>query len=188
MKEAEAGVMKQSALKMNEGTTGQHSEQLQEAGKAKEMDSSLQLTSWYFLKRENECVKSLSRFQLLAIPWTVAHQIPCSWSCPGKNTGVGSRSLLQGIFLAQGSNLGLLHCRQILYHLGHQGTPGYFRGRPILHFDLQNYNIGLAKKFVPVFSNSLRKHFDQLNTYCVILSHQACGHLIQLDMKLIHLS
>ena len=45
MKEAEAGVMKQSALKMNEGTTGQHSEQLQEAGKAKEMDSSLQLTS-----------------------------------------------------------------------------------------------------------------------------------------------
>ena len=30
---------------------------------------------------------------------------------------MGCHSLLQGIFLTQGSNLGLLHCRQILYHL-----------------------------------------------------------------------
>ena len=37
-----------------------------------------------------------------------------------KNTGVGSLSLLQGIFLTQGTNPGLLHCRQILYHLSHQ--------------------------------------------------------------------
>ena len=37
-----------------------------------------------------------------------------------KNTGVGSHSLLQGIFLTQVSNLGLLHCGQILYHLSHQ--------------------------------------------------------------------
>ena len=42
---------------------------------------------------------------------------------PGKNTRVGSYSLLQGFFLTQGSNLGLLHCRQILYHLSHQGSP-----------------------------------------------------------------
>ena len=42
---------------------------------------------------------------------------------PSKNTGVGSHSLLQGIFLIQGSNLGLLHCRWILYHLSHQGSP-----------------------------------------------------------------
>ena len=41
---------------------------------------------------------------------------------PGKNTGVGCHSLLQGIFPTQGSNLGLLHCRQILYHLSHQGN------------------------------------------------------------------
>ena len=32
-------------------------------------------------------------------------------------------SLLQGIFLTQGSNPGLLHCRQILYYLSHQGSP-----------------------------------------------------------------
>ena len=42
---------------------------------------------------------------------------------PGKNTGVGSRSLFQGVFPAQGSNSGFLHCRQILYHLSHQRNP-----------------------------------------------------------------
>ena len=36
---------------------------------------------------------------------------------PGKSTGVGCHSLLQGIFLTQGSSLGLPHCRQILYSL-----------------------------------------------------------------------
>ena len=40
---------------------------------------------------------------------------------PGKNTGVGCHSLLQGNFPSQGLNWGLLHCRQILYHLSHQG-------------------------------------------------------------------
>ena len=39
---------------------------------------------------------------------------------PGKNTGVGFHTLLQGIFPRQGSNPGLQHCRQILYHLSHQ--------------------------------------------------------------------
>ena len=38
---------------------------------------------------------------------------------PGKNTGVGCHFLLQGIFQTQGSNPGLLHCRQILYRLSH---------------------------------------------------------------------
>ena len=42
---------------------------------------------------------------------------------PGQNTGVGSPSLLQGIFPTQGSNPGLLHCRQILYQLSHKGSP-----------------------------------------------------------------
>ena len=48
----------------------------------------------------------------------------CRWDSPGKNTGVGSHSLLQGIFPTQGSNSGLLHCRRILYSLSHQGSPG----------------------------------------------------------------
>ena len=36
---------------------------------------------------------------------------------------MGCHFLLQGIFPAQGSNLGLLHCRETLYHLSHQGSP-----------------------------------------------------------------
>ena len=48
-----------------------------------------------------------------------------AWNSPGKNTGVGSCFLLQGISPTQGLNPGLLHCRWILYHLSHQGSPGY---------------------------------------------------------------
>ena len=43
----------------------------------------------------------------------------------GKNTGVGCHSLLQRIFPIQGSNPGLPHCRRILYHLSHQGSPRF---------------------------------------------------------------
>ena len=42
---------------------------------------------------------------------------------PGKNTGVGSHSLLKRILPTQGLNLSLLHWRQILYHLNHLGSP-----------------------------------------------------------------
>ena len=42
---------------------------------------------------------------------------------PGQNTGVGSLSLLQGIFPTQGMNPGLLHCRQIPYQLKHWKSP-----------------------------------------------------------------
>ena len=55
-----------------------------------------------------------------ATPWTSACQDTLSGDFPGKNTGVGCHSFLQGIFLNQESNLGLLHCRQILYYVSHQ--------------------------------------------------------------------
>ena len=44
------------------------------------------------------------------------------WNSPGQITGVGSLSLLQGIFPTQGSNLGLLHCRWILYQLNYSSV------------------------------------------------------------------
>ena len=60
---------------------------------------------------------------------TVAHPIGCSprrssvsGDSPGKNTGVGCHTLLQGIFLTEGLNPGFPHWRQILYHLNHQGS------------------------------------------------------------------
>ena len=59
---------------------------------------------------------------------------PCSSS--GKNTGMGCHFILQRIFLTQGSNPGLLHSRQILYHLNHQSqesiTPKIFPNTEIL--------------------------------------------------------
>ena len=52
---------------------------------------------------------------------------PCGlyspWNSPSQNTGVGSLSLLQGIFPIQELNPGALHCRQILYQLSHKGSP-----------------------------------------------------------------
>ena len=73
--------------------------------------------------REMKCIEAValvpSRFswvQLIVTPRTAA------LDSPGKNAGVGCHARLQGIFLTQGSNPGLLHCRQILYHLSHEGS------------------------------------------------------------------
>ena len=51
------------------------------------------------------------------------HLLYGPWDSPGQNTGVGSLSLLQGIFPTQGLNPGLPHCRQILYQLSQKGSP-----------------------------------------------------------------
>ena len=50
-------------------------------------------------------------------PTMQADSLPAEPQGKPKNTGVGSLSLLQGIFLTQQSNMGLLHCRWILYQL-----------------------------------------------------------------------
>ena len=56
---------------------------------------------------------------------SVTHGLYSPWNSPDENTGMGSSSLLQGISPSQGSNTGLLHCRQILYQLSHKGSPVY---------------------------------------------------------------
>ena len=53
----------------------------------------------------------------------VSDSAPLSVGFPSKDTGVHFYSLLQGIFPPQGSNPRLPHCRQMLYHLSHQGNP-----------------------------------------------------------------
>ena len=57
----------------------------------------------------------LSIYNLVTV-LTIAPRLLCPWDSPGKYTGVGCHFLLQGIFLAQGSNLHPLHCSRILYH------------------------------------------------------------------------
>ena len=66
------------------------------------------------------------------------------WTSPGKNTGVGCHFLLQGIVLSQGSNSGLLHCRQILYHLSHEGTPPP-QNQENMKKNIQPYKLGKFK-------------------------------------------
>ena len=68
------------------------------------------------------------------------------WNSPGKNTGVNCYSLFQGIFLAQGSNPGLLHCRQTVYCLSHKTYSqtenfGSSKRKVICHIQGNLYNI-----------------------------------------------
>ena len=97
---------------------------------------------WYLRKIESSHFIYFSALQLLTfiltlcslfsisfLYWKVKVKVTQSWflvspwNSPGQNTGVSSHSLLQGIFPSQGSNTGLLHCRQIPYELSHQGRP-----------------------------------------------------------------
>ena len=72
-------------------------------------------------------VKVAQSWPPLCHPMDCSPQVFCPWDSPGKNTGVGSHSLLQGIFPNQVWNPDLLHCRQILYCLSHQGNPKHAR-------------------------------------------------------------
>ena len=70
--------------------------------------SSLWHSAFFTAQLSHPCHSVLSNFLEL-------HVLCGLWNSPGQNTGVGSFSLLQGIFPTQGSNTGLLHCRRILY-------------------------------------------------------------------------
>ena len=71
-----------------------------------------------------DTLEQLSEMSLLVMSDCLRpHGLYSPWNSPGQNTGVGSLSLLQGIFPTQGSNPGLHHCSQVLYQLGHKGSP-----------------------------------------------------------------
>ena len=95
----------------------------QEAGRLQSMGSQGVRQNWRDLAHTHTC--------------THTHTYKNS---PDKNTGVGSHSLLQGIFPTQRLNQGLLHCRPILYCLSHQGSPIYVR-ICIIYILIHTYNI-----------------------------------------------
>ena len=68
----------------------------------------------------------------LVTPWTVVRQDPLSIGFPRQSYWSGCHFLLQGIFLTQGSNLVLLHCRQSL--------PTESSGRPISQSQRNEHN------------------------------------------------
>ena len=68
-------------------------------------------------------VLSLSRVQLFVTPQAIARQAPLSMGFSRQKSWSGLPFPLHGVFPIQGLNLGLPHCRQILYHMSHQGSP-----------------------------------------------------------------
>ena len=84
--------------------------------------------SWLFLTTTyivcfiiKPCSESESRSVVSNSLWP--HGLYSPWNSPDQNTGLGSLSLLQGIFPTQRSNPGLLHWRRVLYQLSHKGSP-----------------------------------------------------------------
>ena len=71
-------------------------------------------------EKESESVNCSAVFNSLPPHVLWPARLLCPWDSPGKNMGMGSHSLLQGIFPNQGSNSGFLHYRQFLYHLSNQ--------------------------------------------------------------------
>ena len=78
------------------------------------------------------------------------------WSSPGKNTGVGCHFFLQGIFPTKRLDLGLLHCRQILYHLNHQGSPKIREN----YQRTTSENILIIQKFSVLFNDTPKGFFN----------------------------
>ena len=90
---------------------------------------------------------------LFETQWTITRQAPCSYVSPGKNTGVGCHFLLQGVFLTQGSNSQLLHCRQSFYQLGHQDPCKPCAGHRVwvlLQVNLSRHPLPSALAFLPL--------------------------------------
>ena len=89
----------------------------------------------------------------------------CPWDFPGKNTGADCHFLLQGIFPTQGSNPGLPHCRQTLYHLSHQGSLHWLS----LHYS--GYIVGLSSNIMP-------RTLDGTCSSCVETETQVIQYLV----------
>ena len=88
-------------------------------------NSSRKKQLWHY----SVCAQSLSRVWLFVTPWTVARLAPLSMGFSRQECWSGLPFLLQGIFPTQGWNPGLLHCRQILFCLSHQGSRAMLKMR-----------------------------------------------------------
>ena len=115
------------------------------------------------------CASMLSCFsqiQLFATLWTISTRLFCPWDSPGKNTGVGCRALLQGIFLTQGLNLSLLcllHFRQFPY---------CWVTREILQGPFSSFQFSCS-----VVSNSLWPHgLQHVRLPCLSPIPRVCSH------------
>ena len=103
---------------------------------------------------------------------------------PGKNTGMGSLSLLLEIFPAQESNQGLPLCRQILYQLSYQGSPSVSIGTPKYPFSSLSvgklsFSVITGLSFLPLIEKYLSFRLDYLASHCYcLLMYQASAFLL----------
>ena len=113
---------------------------------------SLVVLSIVILLTRNHSVLSLALFGLTGESHSVMSdslrprglkpmRLPCPWKFPGQDTGMGSRTLCQEIFPTQGSNPGLLHCRQILYHLSYREDTFtvHIQGHLLFSYSIPNF-------------------------------------------------
>ena len=119
---------------------------------------------------------------------TLCNPIDCSLpgssdhgDSPGKNTGVSCHACLQGIFLTQELNQGLLHCRQIPYQLSNQGSP---RHKKETNRQLHNYKFNTSSKIRHLLSPllDLFRICILFQTFCDMVSdfYQALSSMFQL--------
>ena len=130
-----------------------------------------------------------------------------AWNSPGQNSGVGSLSHLQGIFPTQGLNPGLPHCRWLLHHLSHNGSPTMSKetnkkwslGTGLIPTDLKHPNLlrntkhmilrSLTKTLNDLFLTDFSFLVGSLNHTLgwILAAHRAlaaCGGLLN-DVKII---
>ena len=101
------------------------------------------------------------------------HDLYSPWTCLGQNAGVGSLSLLQRIFPTQGSNSGLLHCRQILYQLSHKGSHNTNVSQSVVLRLIGSTSPGnLSEKQIP------RSHPDMLSQKLWVWGPTVCSHCL----------
>ena len=103
------------------------------------LHKSMHVLKWHRTNHESE-----SHSVVFNSLWT--HGLYSPWNSPGQNTGVGSHSLLQGIFPTQELNQDLLYCRQILYQLSYQGSPTHTLYQ--LQFSSFNVVLWLSRAFL----------------------------------------
>ena len=108
-------------------------------------------------------------------PWPVTRQAPLFMEFSRQKYWSGL-PFLQGIFLTQGSNLGVLHCRQILYYLSHQGSPYFVFYGNIYHINyctFSNSLLGLWPSFPCFFLNSF---------FMTIVLNSSSGNLLSVSL------
>ena len=106
-------------------------------------------------------------------------RLPCLWNSPGKNTGVGCQFFLQGFIPTQGSNTGLLICRQILYHLSHhRNLPP--KGMLMINFNFIKRQVKNKHNKLPTLCKIRYIQSNKWIQICLLKSHQwflvRCGN------------